>query len=175
MAKRTSGRSINRNYITLTSSQEYAALKWALGVLEKHQITYQIAGGLAARIYGSYRTLIDIDIEVPNGAIFTILEDLYPYLIYGPSRFKDTEWDLLLATVNYHGVVIDFNGGDDCYVFNRAMQQWVVCPALFSHAVQYTIEEQGVWVIQKKDLIKYKTLLSRPVDLLDLAAFDKMM
>jgi hypothetical protein len=40
------------------------ALKWIIGILNKHKIEYQISGGLAGRMFGSNRELHDIDRDI---------------------------------------------------------------------------------------------------------------
>lgn len=42
------------------------ALSWITNLLQKYNIPFQIAGGLAAQAYGSNRKLHDIDIDIPE-------------------------------------------------------------------------------------------------------------
>lgn len=144
------------------------ALHWIINILNKHHIIYQITGGLAAKIYGAKRPLADIDLDLPDQAIITILPEIKPYLIYGPERFQDEQWDILLLTIDYHGQLIDISGADDSMIFNKISNQWEKCEVNFSAAVEKQIGNISVSVISKADLIKYKSVLKREVDILDL-------
>ena len=156
--------------VKLGSEQARAALEWITQLLTRYDITYQITGGLAAKIYGSERPLADIDIDVPNEAITKIMPDIKNYLVYGPCRYQDSEWDILLATLDYHGQLIDFSGADDGLTFDKQNKKWVTCEVDFSKIKRYEIENINIPVIAKDELIKYKSSLRREVDLLDIAA-----
>jgi hypothetical protein len=152
----------------MLTDQSARALTWIIQLLDQHQIRYQIAGGLAAQVYGAKRALFDIDIDIPNSAFSVLLPTLQPYLIYGPSRFYNEEWQLLLATLNYGGQLIDLGGADDAWLFDKLTQQWVQCEVNFDATQHHHIAGQRVAVIAKADLLKYKAMLRREVDLLDL-------
>lgn len=156
--------------IKLDSDSASRALKWISQILNKHHIPYQITGGLAAQVHGSHRPLIDIDIDLPNAAITQILPEISPYLRYGPRRYHSREWDILLATLNYHGQLIDLSGADDGLIFDRNAQQWVQCKVDFSTVQWRSIAGLQVPVIAKSELIHYKSILCREVDLMDIAA-----
>ena len=44
----------------------FDALKWITPVLEQHNISYRVTGGVAARIHGATRPLWDIDIDMSD-------------------------------------------------------------------------------------------------------------
>lgn len=55
------------------------ALAWITQTLRRHEVSYQVVGGLAARAYGAHRPLLDIDIYVPFDRAASLLEEVRPY------------------------------------------------------------------------------------------------
>jgi hypothetical protein len=68
--------------LKLESKKATDALRWVIDILNKHHIIYQVTGGLAAKIYGAKRALADIDLDLPDLAIRTILPEVKPYILY---------------------------------------------------------------------------------------------
>jgi hypothetical protein len=62
------------------------ALRWIIGILDRHNIQYQITGGFAAKLYGSSREVNDIDIDICEKEFQKILSDISHYLIDGPAH-----------------------------------------------------------------------------------------
>src|SRR3989344_318130 len=100
------------------------ALKWIVNILRKHKIPFEIRGGFAAKIYGSTRELADIDVQIKNTKIESIILDIKNYVIFGPKRYKDRNWDLLLLTLRYKGQVIDISGLGSIKIFNKINKKW---------------------------------------------------
>lgn len=75
-----------------------AAFHWIVNILKKFNTPFQIAGGLAAIVYGANRPLEDIDIDIPEEYFSLIKEEVKDFIIYGPAQFKDETWDLMLMT-----------------------------------------------------------------------------
>jgi len=144
------------------------AFSWIVGILEKHCIPFQIAGGLAAIHYGATRDLYDIDIDIPEDLFETIIPDVSSYIVFGPSHFKDTVWDIYLLTLCYNGQLIDIGGAHQAKVFNSKNGLWESLNVDFSHTEKSNIYGKIVPVISKDELIKYKSILNRTVDQLDL-------
>lgn len=144
------------------------ALVWITGILKQHQIPFQISGGLAAIAYGASRPLADIDIDIPDSKFDLLIDEVKPYITYGPERFKSDKWDLMLMTLNYRDQEIDLSGADSTYIFNEQMQQWIKLDEDFSKVNLKTIFDLSLPVIPIKNLINYKKILSREVDLIDL-------
>jgi len=145
-----------------------AAFYWIISILKKYEIPFQISGGLAAKIYGVRRELVDIDIDVPEEQFKEILPKVKNYIIFGPRRYKDADWDLWLMTLCYKGQNIDIAGAHQTKIFNKNTKQWIRIKTNFSTAEIKEIFGMKVPVISKKDLIKYKKKLRREVDLTDL-------
>lgn len=156
--------------VKLKSKKAFEALSWLCDIFRKHQAPYQITGGLAANIYGSKRELFDIDIDMCDQSIEEILSDIRQYITYGPARYKDDQWDILLMTLSYAGQQIDVTGSDDGKIFDHEAKKWVNCHVDLSMAREILINELPVCVIDKKELIQYKSILKRDVDLADIKA-----
>ena len=154
--------------VKIESEKAKNALGWIINVLQNSKQPYQITGGLAAKFYGSNRPLVDIDIDVPNKTLAILFPVIKPFLIYGPERYKDDDWDILLATINYNDQLIDLSGADDGQIFDKKSNRWTSCEVDFSTAVETTIENINVKIIEKFSLIKYKSCLRRAVDLQDI-------
>ncbi len=144
------------------------AFKWIVGLLQKHSIPFQISGGLAARLYGSTRDLADIDIGIPDDRFDDLYRDVKQYIIYGPERYLDDEWDLKLMTLKYQGQEIDIAGRDNIKIFDKSNKIWT--PAHRDLTISEDKEVYGIIVpvIPKESLIAYKSKIARYVDLEDI-------
>ena len=99
------------------------AFHWILDLLERQNVAYKIVGGFAARVHGVDRELADIDIEVDDEEVARIASRVKPYIIFGPGRYRDENWDLELATLVYEGQEIDICGAG-AKIFNQGTKQW---------------------------------------------------
>lgn len=150
-----------------------SALIWITDILKKHQIPFHISGGLAAIAYGASRPLADIDIDIPDSQFDLIQGDVEPYIIYGPERFKSDKWDLMLMTLNYHGQEIDLSGADSIYIFSEQGKEWVKLNEDFAAVSTKNIYDLDLPVIPLQNLITYKKILAREVDLIDIQEIER--
>lgn len=158
---------------SLTCSTKQA-LFWITNILQKHRIPFQIAGGLAARAYGSTRPLIDIDIDIPEADFKKIHQEVQPYITYGPSKFINENWDLMLMTLCYKGQDIDISGAHDAKLRDCVTSPWTKIDTDFSSVKSLIIEDMTLPVIDYQALIAYKRLCKRPVDLQDIHELESL-
>lgn len=151
------------------------ALRWMLDLFEKHKIQYQVSGGFAAKLYGSDRTLNDIDFDVPDKALGVLLPDIFSYVTYGPSRFNDGKWDCELITLNYQGQEIDITGIDTMRMTNKNRTQWLSSVVKWSDCILVPVCEMKVRVISPKALVAYKKELDGNHQRIDIGAVEKYM
>ena len=144
------------------------AFLWIVNILKKRHIPFQIACGLAAISYGVKRDLYDIDIDIPEDLFARIILEVSPYIIFGPARFKDTNWDIYLLTLCYKEQLIDIDGAYQTKIMNAKNGLWEPIKTDFSLTEKIKIYGEMVPVISRSELIKYKTILNREVDQLDL-------
>lgn len=143
------------------------ALHWIVGILQVQQIPFQIAGGLAAKVYGSTRELDDIDIDIPEESFALIQPFVQSYVIFGPQQFNDENWQIYLMTLDYDGQKIDLGGAYKTKIFNQQGQHWEDLACDLSRAKPSMIFGMEVPVIPLKELTAYKTKLARKVDMMD--------
>lgn len=146
------------------------ALRWAVELLRKLNVPFQITGGLAARVYGCPRQLYDIDFSIPEEDFPVVEASVRPYVIWGPAHYQDDHWELLLMTVRYAEQEIDFGGAFQTRIFDPRKGVWVPFAENFSTAERRIVFGVEVPVICKEDLIAYKRILNRDVDREDVAA-----
>jgi len=140
------------------------AFNWIVGILQKHQIPFQVSGGLAARAYNATRPLNDIDIDIPNECFPVIIEDVRPYVTHELGRYVDADWDLLLMTLSYKGQPIDLSGMDDARIYDKSVNAWVEIPNNLEKRVIREIMGMKVPVIDPHELIAYKERLNRSIN-----------
>ncbi len=150
-----------------------SALKWIVGIFHKYNIPFRIGGGFAARLYGATRELADIDLGIPEARLYDIIPDVKEYIIYGPKKYLDENWDLLMMTLNYKGQEIDVCACDTEKVFNQNTKEWENLSSSLSDVVEKEIYGIKVPVMPIKDLIDYKSKLQREVDLIDVQQISK--
>jgi hypothetical protein len=151
------------------SESSHRALIFMIDLFARLQIPYQITGGLAARFYGCSRPLADIDFDVPEERFGEIASLLNDHIRFGPERFRDASWDLLLMTLDYHGQLVDIGGAYDTHFFDRARSEWRPVRANFSTVSYFEYDGRRVPIVNREELVAYKLGLGREVDLLDLA------
>ena len=144
-----------------------------MNILVKLNIPFQIAGGLAAITYGANRPLKDIDIDIPEECFSFIQDEVKDFIMYGPAQFKDDTWDLMLMTLTYNGQLIDLSGAFNTKIFNKNTKEWQPCHVDFSKAEIQKCFDLEVPVIPKDDLLFYKKIIARPVDLIDVAQIEQ--
>lgn len=144
--------------------------QWIVGIFNKHSIPFVITGGLAGKSYGSPRPLNDIDIDIHNKDFGLILDDIRPYIVFGPAQYKDERWDLLLATLNYEGQELDISGGDTLKICDARTGEWKLSPTNFSNVEQREVFGITVPVISRDDLIAYKSMLQGEHQKVDIQA-----
>ncbi|MBD3313355.1 hypothetical protein GF345_02850 [Candidatus Woesearchaeota archaeon] len=144
------------------------AIKWITGILRKHDVPFQITGGLAAQAYGSERELYDIDIYIPSYGFERIMQDIEDYVVRPPGRTKNSEWNLINMDVEYAGVRLDICNADDASIFDRKSNMWLKQNIDFSESVAVRMFGIDLPMMPKNQLLEYKRTLNRDVDKIDI-------
>ncbi|KKS64508.1 MAG: hypothetical protein UV34_C0038G0001 [Parcubacteria group bacterium GW2011_GWB1_42_6] len=148
------------------------AFIWIISILKKRKIPFQISGGMAARVWGAKRELADIDINVDLENFDEILPEVKKFVIFGPGKYKDKNWDLYEMTLRYRGQEIDICRASDQKIFNKNTKKWESLRIDFSTSRNKKVFGLPVSVMPKDELIDYKIKLRRPVDLKDTGGVD---
>jgi hypothetical protein len=134
------------------------ALLWITDILNKKNIPFQITGGLAAKIYGSPRPLKDIDLDIPEERFAELIDDVRPYITFGPADIKNERWDLHLMVLNYHDQDIDV-GSSRVKIHDDDTNTWLDFSCDLGRATYLEVAGVRMPVVPKADLIAYKRYL----------------
>lgn len=148
--------------------EQVRALSWITSLLIEKKIQFQVTGGLAARLYGSTRPLFDIDIDVEAGALERILPCVRDYVVYGPETYRDECFDIKLMTLDYHGQGIDLSVSDGAKLYDKRKGTWQSGKTDFLSSEKILINELLVPVIPREDLLEYKMMIARSMDVEDI-------
>ncbi|HKZ33643.1 MAG TPA: hypothetical protein VJ142_00170 [Candidatus Nanoarchaeia archaeon] len=144
------------------------ALEWILNILRKNKIPFRISGGFAAKIYGSKRKLADIDIEVNNKNIKKIFPFVKKYVIYGPKRYRDGDFNLFLMNLKFKGQEIDIYGKNDLQILDKVNNTWVKEKINLNKFTKKKVYGLTIPLVPLKEVISYKEKIRRNVDLIDI-------
>lgn len=145
------------------------ALMWVVGALLKHDVPYQVVGGLAARAYGAHRPLADIDLYVPFDQVGNFLRAIQPFVTWGPEHYDDETWDLTFLKINYGGQRIELGDSSTApRFFNVRDGCWERQQIDYLNPTIVKVYGLTVEVMPKDELIRYKAALGRAVDLMDI-------
>ena len=146
------------------------ALAWIVAVLERHHVPYQVVGGLAAQAYGAQRPLVDIDLYVPLEQATEALAEWKPFIVREPLPHRSAAWDLVYLALSYQGVWIEI--GDSSThprFYNARDQRWEWQAIDYAASRVCMLYRIAVAVMPRAELLRYKAMLDREVDHLDIA------
>ncbi|MDD4988847.1 MAG: hypothetical protein PHV42_00260 [Candidatus Pacebacteria bacterium] len=152
-----------------------AALKFIEDVFSKHHLERVYMGGFDAKMYGATRPLADIDVYVREEKLPMLAEEFKKYIVFGPKRYKDRNWDLQMFTFIYDGQVVDICGDESVKIFDEPDKKWIKPPTGFEKYTEAEIFGRKIKLITEPDLIKYKTFLHRRVDVSDVKEMKVVM
>ncbi|MDQ2076262.1 hypothetical protein [Marinimicrobium sp. ABcell2] len=144
------------------------AAQWIVGLLGDRSIPYLICGGLAAKGYGSTRELNDIDLFVPGEHFQCVVQAGEDYISKASDHYREEGWDLTYVQFQYDGIKVEVGNADGSKILDAGSQTWIPLNIDFSRYNTVHLLGLELHVMLKEDLIKYKTALSRSVDLEDI-------
>ncbi|MAX32870.1 hypothetical protein SAMN05216571_104280 [Onishia taeanensis] len=148
----------------------HLAAQWIVGLLRDRNIPFLICGGLAARGYGSERDLHDIDLFVPGEHFLSVVQAGQAFVSKAAAHRQEEGWDLTYIQFKYEGVKVEVGSADGPQIFDASHQGWVPLGIDFSRYVTVNLLGLELPLMPKEDLIQYKSVLSRPVDIEDIHA-----
>ena len=146
-----------------------AALNWIVSLLNRHNIPYQIVGGLAAKAYGATRPLVDIDIYAPMEQVRPVLDEMRPYITREPLPHHSESWDLIYMALEYYDIYMEIgDASTNPRFYNRRDGRWEPQPITFTNSPIMTLYGTQVCLMPRDELLAYKAMLQREVDYQDI-------
>ena len=151
------------------------ALRWIVGILEKHQIPYRIGGGFAAHVYGSNRSINDIDISLSGKHFPIIVSEVSNYITAGPEHYLNEKWDCDTLSLDYSGQEIDITDIDTLRMTNRKKTEWFYMKERYRsfEPIKTNVEGIEISLIHPQDLVGYKQHLDGDHQLVDIKAVEE--
>ncbi|BBI52303.1 hypothetical protein HORIV_47240 [Vreelandella olivaria] len=146
------------------------AAEWIVGLLRDSNIPFQICGGLAAKGYGAERELNDIDLFVPGEHFSKVVQAGQSYISKPAKHYCEEGWDLTYVQFKYEGIKVEVGNADGAQIFDTASQDWASLNIEFDRYEIVSVLGLKLPLMLKEDLIRYKSVLSRPVDIDDIHA-----
>ncbi len=152
-----------------TPEAQRSALAWIVGKIEAHGLPYQIVGGLAAIAHGGTRPLHDIDLYVPlDHRASAFLQEIRPHITWGPEAVVDGPWDITYLKLVYEEQKIEIGDASEPKIRNASNGEWVTKIIDFDSSTTKTVLGCEVQVMPVEQLIAYKRILGRDVDVQDI-------
>lgn len=151
------------------------ALRWIVGIFDKHNVTYRIGGGFAAHIYGAERPINDIDISLPGKFFEVIVPEVKDYITAGPKHYSNEKWDCDTLSLNYQGQDIDMTDIETLRMSNKEKTEWFQTKDRYRKYPNKVVDIEGISVslIDPRDLAAYKKELDGDHQLVDIKAVEK--
>ncbi|EWH00208.1 hypothetical protein [Halomonas sp. BC04] len=146
------------------------AAQWITGLLRERNIPFLICGGLAAKGYGSERELNDIDLFVPGTHFWSVVMAGQEHISKAATHYREEGWDLTYVQFIHEGVKVEVGNADGPRIFDVGNQSWVPLNIDFSRYKSVNLLGLELPLMLKDDLVRYKSVLSRPVDIEDIRA-----
>ncbi len=150
------------------SEKVKVALNWLKDLLESESIEYQIVGGLAATIHGGSREIADIDLYIHNADANRILARVAPYISKPLTHYSEYGWDLEYFQLVYQNQKIEIGLAQSTKIQSSLDGSWHQLEIDFSKSVVKSYQGIELQVIPVHQLIEYKQILGREVDLTDI-------
>ncbi len=144
------------------------ALEWIEDRLHHAGCLRLYCGGLAVQAYGGTRPLNDIDLFVPHADFAPLVHDLRDYIRKPALRQREAGWDLTYVQFVYDGIKIEIGSDDHPLIQNGATGNWCALEIEYDAAEWRRVANCTIPVMARSQLIAYKSVLQRDVDLVDI-------
>ncbi|PSU33814.1 MazG-related protein [Photobacterium lutimaris] len=144
------------------------ALVWLKDILDSQQVQFQVVGGLAATIHGGSREVADIDLYISKADANKILPLMSSYISKPLTHYIEGSWDLEYFQLIYKGQKIEVGLSPGTKIKAAGKGEWVELSTDFSQSVVGSYLGVEVPTIPVVELIRYKRVLGREVDLIDI-------
>jgi hypothetical protein len=150
------------------SEKVKTALIWLKSILESEHIEYQIVGGLAARIHGGSRPVADIDLYIHKVDVDKILPLVDKFISKPLTHYIEGAWDLEYLQLIYLEQKIEIGLSPGSKIRSSTSGEWLELTTNYSQSVIKNYLGIEVPTIPIPELVNYKQVLGRQVDLIDI-------
>lgn len=151
----------------MISENQKKALTRVTNTLKTNNIPFQITGGLAAIAYGCRRNLFDIDIDVSKKDIEKVRKLFKKNISEDLHHLQNGRFDIFVMSLEFENVVVDISQLEENYVIDKNGNK-IGGDYDFSKTKIMNVADLELPVEDKDELIRYKRILGRDTDLVDI-------
>lgn len=151
------------------------ALAWILAILGEQEIPYQLVGGTAIHVYGGTRPILDIDMYIPKANAADLASRVKDLVSKPLKHYVEDVWDIEYFQIIYKGQKIEFGTSPGAKIFDKNSGNWIEQTIDFDRSVSKDFGGLQLQLMPIHDLIKYKTILDRDVDRVDVMEMLKLI
>lgn len=148
------------------------ALRWISALLDAEGIPRQFVGGLAARVHGARRPLVDVDLYAPDEALARIAAAAGDAVVRHPEQHVDEHWDIRFMKLEHAGWSVEVGGADSARIRDARVGSWRPAAIDFEASETHSVAGVEIPVMPRHQLVDYKRALGRAVDARDLREID---
>jgi hypothetical protein len=168
------------DFISPSLDQVIRALGFIVPLLEKTGKPWIITGGFACTVYGVERALSDIDIDIDcahgDAEFVDFMNALAPSITSPLENYISEHYDNYNMEATYDDVILDFCPGADLKLFDPAIgKHELAYKNGFPTPVMVPFHGFNLPLLPIDAIIAQKMQLQRPVDLMDIAALQKLI
>src|SRR5690606_41514304 len=116
---------------------------------------------------GSERDLNDIDLFVPGEHFSSVVQAGQEFVSKAAAHRQEEGWDLTYVQFKYEGIKVEVGNADGPRIFDAGNENWVTIYIDFSRYATMHLLGLELPLMLKDDLVRYKSALSRLVDIED--------
>ena len=160
------------------TGRQHRSARWVLAItgLRKPTCTGRMIKKCSLAVIGKVSApasriqVNDIDLFVPGEHFSSVVQAGQEFVSKAAAHRQEEGWDLTYVQFKYEGIKVEVGNANGPRIFDLGSQTWIPLNIDFSRYKTMHLLGLDLPLMLKEDLVRYKSALSRPVDIEDIRA-----